>query len=268
MRAKVNKYDLSGNVDTKIVLISDIHYSGKKEIHHLNKILNIISKLKPNFICIPGDLTDTSDIDDENYLIDWLKELSQISKVIISIGNHEFYVNKKEKSFGLNEKLYNKLSKINNLTVLDNKNIVINGINFIGLTLPIDHYINEQENSTNFNKYIKKIKTTKDTYNVLLCHSPINICKEEFIKNLDIDLVLCGHMHGGAVPMFLRKIFGSKGLVYPNEKLFPKYCYGKKNVLNTTIITTSGIRVISNINKFRMFKDVFASEIVCINIKK
>ena len=40
----------------------------------------------------------------------------------------------------------NKISNIDNLYLLDNKNIIIDNINFIGLTLPIKIYDNESNN--------------------------------------------------------------------------------------------------------------------------
>ena len=47
----INKYyNLIGNINTSIVLISDIHYYNKNIIKHLNKILENIKKIKPNYI--------------------------------------------------------------------------------------------------------------------------------------------------------------------------------------------------------------------------
>ena len=58
-------YNISGNIDKTIVLISDIHYTNKKDIKHLYKVLNKIKRIRPNYICIPGDLIDKTYIKDE-----------------------------------------------------------------------------------------------------------------------------------------------------------------------------------------------------------
>ena len=92
-------------------------------------------------------------------------------------------------------------------------------------------------NLEEFNKYLKKLKTYKKYYNVLLCHSPVNVVNSNKLKN--IDLVLCGHMHGGVVPNFIRKLFKTNGFINPQFKLFPKNAYGHVKRQNKNIIITS-----------------------------
>jgi len=93
----INKnYNIKGSINTNIVLISDIHYYNKKDLIHLNKVLDNIKKIKPDFICIPGDLTDESNVYDEKYLVEWLNKLANISKVILTLGNHELYINRQK----------------------------------------------------------------------------------------------------------------------------------------------------------------------------
>ena len=265
MRIKNKIYNLDNQKTTvSIVLISDIHYCDKKDIKHLNNILDRIKKINPKFICIPGDLVDESDIRDEAYLLIWLRKLSQVSSVILSIGNHEFYFERKRKNV-FNTSLFNKIQKIDNLFLLDNQSIIIDNINFVGLTLPLDYY--DDETTKDITPFISNIKPNKKCYNILLCHSPFNIVKEKVIKKLGFDLILCGHTHGGATPAFLRPLFKNSGLISPNYSLFCKNVYGKIKIDNTNIIITSGIRVISNLNPFKIFKSFFASEIVIIKIK-
>ena len=258
-------YNISGNIDKTIVLISDIHYSNKKDIKHLYKVFNKIQKINPNYICISGDLIDNTYIKDEDYLINWIKKLGTICNVLISIGNHEFCINKKKNEYGFNKELYKKIESINNIYVLDNSNIILDNINFIGLTLPFEHYYYNEESITSFNKYLYKFKTNKKYYNVLLCHTPFNICNEEIVKKLNVDLVLCGHTHGGVVPKFLRGIIKTSGFINPQKKLFPKNVYGNIKINNTNIIITSGISVLPK--KIGILTNLCSSEIVTIKIK-
>ena len=110
----INKtYNIYNNVNKNIVLISDIHYSNKEDIKRLSYVLENIKKQKPDYICIPGDIIDKSRVEDEESFINWLKKLSKITKVIISIGNHEFYIDKE--IYGLNQSFFKKISNINNL---------------------------------------------------------------------------------------------------------------------------------------------------------
>ena len=119
----------------------------------------------------------------------------------------------------------------------------------------------KEEKHNDFYKCLNNLKINKKYYNVLLCHSPINICDKEILKNKNIDLILCGHMHGGIVPKCMRKIFKYNGLISPNKKLFPKYAYGNLEIGNTEIIISSGIKVIP----FRII-NVFLPEVVNIKI--
>lgn len=258
----INKtYNIKSNVNKNIVLISDIHYSSKQDLKQLNLVLDSIKKTNPDYICIPGDITNRSNIKDQDALLDWLKKLSTVSKVIISIGNHEFYINKYKKIYGLNKGLLDKISKINNLYLLDNKNIIIDNINFIGFTSPIEYY-EERKTLNDFYKYLNKIKTNKKYYNILLCHSPLNISKNNVLKNKNIDLVLCGHMHGGLVFNFLKPIFKNRGIISPKKKLFPKIAYGHIKINDTDILITSGIKVLN----YKLINKLFSPEIVQINL--
>lgn len=259
-------YNLNGNINANIVLISDIHYYSKGDIKRLNIVLDNIKKINPKYICIPGDLIDEANIKDSEYLIYWLIKLSSISKVILSLGNHEFYMNKKDKIYGLNKVLFSKIGSIDNLYLLDNNNVIIDNINFIGLTLSMEYYLSEGYKKIDFTEYLNKIKTYKNYYNILLCHSPINICNEKVLNKYGLDLILCGHTHGGVTPRVLRPIFKNAGIVSPQKRLFIKTAYGHIKIYNTDIIITSGITILSHINKFRMFNGLFSPEIVSIDV--
>lgn len=267
MKTYRKKYNLNG-VNANIVSISDIHYYDKNDMKNLNKVLESISKINPQYICIIGDLTDEANIHDEELLIKWLVDLSNISKVIISLGNHEFYIDKFKGIYGLNEKLFNKIKKIKNLYLLNNENIIIDDINFIGLTLPVDYYLKEENIFTDVEKYFRTIKLKKNYYNILLCHSPIKLLNEKLLKKYNINLILCGHTHGGMIPRFFRPIFQTKGIISPSKKIGLKTLYGHLKICNTDIIITSGITVVSNMNEYQKFKNLYDMEIVDIKIKK
>ena len=158
MKITNKKYNISNKLNKKIVLISDIHYSDKNDIKRLNKVLDNIRRINPNYICISGDTMDTYNVLDFNLLKEWLIKLSNISKIIMVLGNHEFYLDRKHDKYKLNEENIKQIKEIDNLYFLDNQNKIIDNINFIGLTLPIDHYMEKNENKEDFKKYIKNIK--------------------------------------------------------------------------------------------------------------
>lgn len=259
-------YNINGNINTKLVLISDIHYYNKSNIKVLNKILDLLRKINPNYICIPGDIIDNSNILDEKYLIEWLRKLANISKVIISVGNHEYYIDKKNNKFGANIKLMNKIKKIENVYYLDNKSIVIDNINFVGVTMPIEYYMTEGEKIESFNNNFNFNLYKKNKYNILLLHSPSNLLDKTVINKLKYDLILCGHTHGGIVPKVIRPILRNRGLINPQGNILSKNCYGFINK-KPNILVTSGITTLSYENPFSIFNKLFSPEVVTINIE-
>ena len=198
------------NVDKRIVLLSDIHYNSKKERVYLDKVLAKLNKMEYDYLCISGDLIDRSIVVDEELLIDWIKELSKLSKVIISIGNHELTNDRKEHVYDFNEELYKKINKLRNVHVLDNKDYVDGNVRFIGLTLPVDFYYKYRENNNFFMRFVnnKFPNEYKDKYNILLCHSPKSVTDIKTFESTklltNIQLILCGHMHAGVTPYFMR----------------------------------------------------------------
>lgn len=266
---KINqvKYNIEGKINTSIVLISDIHYYSKKNLKVFEKIYNEIKKIKNDYICITGDLIDYSNITNQDILINWLEKLSNLSKVIISIGNHEYY-NTNSKNQSLNYDLMDKIRNIDNVYLLNNENIIIDNINFYGLNIPLELYKYEIKENIKISNYINNlnIKTYKTKYNILLCHSPRFITNNINKIKYKFDLVLCGHMHGGLTPQILRKYFKNTVLISPEKKLFVKNAYGLIKCNDSNIIITSGVTKLSKKTKLNKFDNLFVKEVVAIKI--
>ncbi len=246
---------------TNMVFLSDVHGDNTK----LELIKDILKKIRVSTILIGGDLIDSSDDERNDHLIELIKELSYISDIIISLGNHDIPYDEYKEVDEVPEKdlsFLKEISTIKNVYIPDipiqnptfstyslDNNIDISTINF-----PITYY-REGEKKEYFLKMIDILKDLSNDisrYNILLCHSPNNFLniKEycEYIKRY--NLILSGHIHGGMVPQFLRKIFNDHGLAGPYATYFPKYAYGLKKLGdNTTILTTGGVTKISSTSK-------------------
>lgn len=258
---------------TRIVLLTDIHYFNRADLAKLQSISSYLHVIKPDYICIAGDILDNAYVSDADVIYDWIKDVSLIGKVIISIGNHDLLVDEDFEA-GFDEELFAKIDKTPNVHVLDNKNIVIDNINFLGITLPASFYYTVHEPADFLVNYINKVfpKINKNNYNILMCHSPLRICDKKVyskikIKN-DLDLILCGHTHGGITPEFLKPFLRHIGLISPFRKLFFKNAYGLIKRDNTDIIISSGITKASHRNRFHVLDDFFAREITIIEISK
>lgn len=257
-------------LDTKIVLISDLHYYDHNNMPIFNLVINEIEKINPDYICIPGDFIDGSTVYSEELFLGWLTNLGKICPIIMSYGNHDVK-NKGNKTENRNNQLLDKITKIHNMHLLDNEIYEVNNIRFIGLTLPAKSYDEEhisikctkKQIETYFNEELKH-----DKYNILLAHSPLAILKHKieelpFIKS--IDLILSGHTHGGLTPKWLSLVLVNRGLVSPMKHLLTKY--EKGYIKEKRTIVSSGITKFSKVNPFHAFNRFTTSEITEINIK-
>lgn len=261
-----NHYEISKKYNKKIALFADIHYSQNYSSNIFQKIIKNIKDNKPDYICIPGDIIDDASIIESkeiNYLIDFIKELSKISKVILSFGNHDQVIIKGHKAYYKDTtKFFKKLNKIDNVYFLDNQNITIDDINFVGYHK--EHSLFKKYENLDMTEDLKNItdKLIKNKYNILLSHSPINILN----YNLNFDLILSGHMHNGLVlPIFKN---GVNGVVGPYSTFFPKECRGIIKKDKTTLIINGGIIKISNSASFilKPLNHLYKKHIDYINI--
>ncbi len=271
--SKVNYYIETGSISKKIILLTDLHYYSEKDIKKLNKVYNALYEENFDYICISGDVIDVGSIRDMDVFINWLTKLAGLKKVMMSLGGHDIVRAKKNSEYYYNEEFYNRVKNIKNLYLLDNEVYEEEDIRFIGITLPVDFYYKYNENNNYFKRFVNNtFETFEDKYNVLLCHTPIpftSLDSYDDIKLLkNIQLVLCGHMHGGIVPKFLRNKMKGTGIFAPHgKKMFPKNTYGliKRNNLN--IVISTGVTKASNTNPFKFTDIFFDKEITIVNLK-
>lgn len=234
----------------KIVQISDLHNRSFGTDNNI--LLEKIDKLKPNIICITGDLIDSTN-KDFSIALKLIDELSRKYQVYNIIGNHEqkVMINKYKELY----KDYFKQLKSKNIISLENEKVKIqignDFINIYGLVVPYKYYPylfnkNYKNKKLDFNKNdIEKQlgKINNKEYNVLLAHTPFFF---EGYSNWGADLVLAGHVHGGIIRLPIKG-----GLLSPNREFFPKYDLGEYNIDKSTMILTKGLggsRMIPRVN--------------------
>lgn len=161
-----------------VVQISDVHlgpvYRQKSFLRSLAKV----NTLKPEAVFITGDLFDGMDAD-FNWLKDAFSKLSPPHGTYYSFGNHDLYL-------GFDR--VKKLLSDTNLHILDNKMVVVEGLQFIGINYSFKR---------DFNLYqaiLDQVGYSEKRASILLYHEPKNI---NFAKDAGIDLQLSGHTHNG-----------------------------------------------------------------------
>lgn len=261
MRISNTNYKFDLNKNNKIVHISDIHYCNDYKLERLEIVFDNIKKIDPNFICITGDLIDSTDIDNDkiDIFINWLNKLSNICKIIIILGNHDVeHIKNKKREYYINEYFISKLKSLNNTYFLRNEMYEDENIRFLGLEINYSYY--KDSNIEIINEINNLINIPNDKVNILLVHDPDVIFKNKI--NLEkIDFILCGHTHGGLMPEFIP---GHRGLISPKKILFKKNMRGIYDINNTKLIISSGIVKLSKRSHLTKLNDIYSSNIVII----
>lgn len=210
----------------KIAVVSDLHNA---ELGEDNKrLVSAIEKEKPDMIAITGDLVDSgrTDIGVAENLI---RQLAMTAPCYYVTGNHEAWIGEQ----------YQKLEKIllnEGVVILHDQSVSMTKndetIQIVGLD---DPDFTDRDSSIQESMLERKLEEMGLTgeFCILLSHRP-EVFNAYVAEN--IDLVLCGHAHGGQF-----RIPGVGGLVAPNQGLFPKYDAGEYSENNTTMIVSRGI---------------------------
>ena len=230
----------------KIVFLSDLH---NRNIH--KKIIKIISEIKPDIIICGGDMVNGG----YNRCNSFFKLINSLNeyKIYYTYGNHEEKIcEKDDKEY----EFFNKKVSRYGVILLNNDSIKLsNNIKLSGFNPDINFYGSFGKtclNSEIISNNIGKLNT--NNFNILISHNPLEF--NSYVE-FNADLVLCGHIHGGAIKIFKR------GLLSPDITFFPKYFEGiyKKN--NTSMIVSRGLGFSSKL-PFRINNN---PEVVVINLK-
>lgn len=232
----------------KIVVVSDLHNAEFGEDN--DRLIRLIEKENPDMIAITGDFVDSNrtDIDIVERLV---QKLVEIAPCYYVTGNHEAWIGEQ----------YQESEKIlldEAVVVLRNQSVTLTKdhetIQIAGLDDP-DFPNRTSSLSQNTTEAKLNNMNLTDDYCILLAHRP-----EDFktYADLDIDLVLSGHTHGG---QFRIPLIG--GIVAPNQGLFPKYDAGLYTENNTTMIISRGIGNSVVPIRFNNRPELVSVELIC-----
>lgn len=214
----------------KFVVITDLH---NKEYGEKNADLaELVKEQNPDFIAVCGDMVNRGD-PDTTKMKDVLKKLSKIAPTYCCLGNHE---RDNAAKFGTDFK-----SETNSTgaVLLDNeyikftkngKSVLIGGMS----DYPYYEFYTPDDDVPSRTLWEEFAEKAKNNFTILLHHQPEYIAEDA--KKTDIDLIVCGHTHGGQIQL---PFIG--GVIAPNQGLFPKYDKGEFDLDGTKMIVCAGL---------------------------
>ena len=170
----------------KIVQISDIHIGGLIDQKFIKDLVAKINLLNADLVVITGDLVDTK-LEFARAALDELRYLNSRYGTYFIVGNHEYF-------HGVTP-IINYVNSLG-IKVLENESVYIgdenSGFNLAGVYDRFGFRHKAYEPDIN-----KALENCQNSPTVLLAHQPKYLKDLEDTKN--IDLILCGHTHGGQI---------------------------------------------------------------------
>ena len=212
----------------RIAQVSDLHNAefGKSN----TELIELLSEHEPDIIVITGDLIDAGHTDIE-IAFDFIKQAVQIAPVYFVTGNHEANFSHYDQfKTGLEASGVTVLEDEAIQLVHNNEMITLIGLSDSDFTIKGDMF---NEAPAMVNTKLNSLIDDENSYTILLSHRPELF---ETYVCCGVDLVLCGHAHGG---QFRLPFIG--GLVAPNQGLFPKYDSGLYTDGKTNMVVSRGL---------------------------
>lgn len=210
----------------RIAHISDLHNTrfGKDQ----QKLIGLLAKAKPDLIVVTGDLIDKRRPGMRNVL-DFAAQAVRIAPVYYVPGNHEA-------ASAEYPELKRRLAELGVIR-LDDKAVRLERgeevLTLMGVADPRMCVSNENAAIARcMQKKLSAVTEGAQGYQILLAHRPETLAQ---YAQAGIDLVFCGHAHGGQ----FRLPWG--GVVAPNQGFFPKITAGIHREGGTRMVVSRGL---------------------------
>lgn len=198
----------------RIAVAADIHADFARPI------LPLLHETKPDLILIPGDLTEQQEIlAGGAESLRFLSACRELAPVVYAAGNHEVGCYRagnpvRHPSPQPLPPAYRQELEARGILSVENECRELNGMLFCGLGTGIHDGKNEPDPTV-----LAQFRALPDgRVKILLCHHPEYY--PTVLADLGMDLIVCGHAHGGQWRFF------GRGVYAPGQGLFPRYTTG------------------------------------------
>ena len=238
----------------RLVQLSDLH---NREFGEDNgRLLKRVRALRPDLILMTGDMINADD-PDLSTLLELTRNLSEIAPVYCCYGNHEQSWMRRF-SADLRPCLEEAGATVLDAEYLDleycgNEFRLGGYAGYYRAPVMTSHGDRQQEKREL--QFARDFEHT-ERYRILLNHIPTAWLDWEYRDDYDVDLVFCGHYHGGLVRF---PLIG--GLYAPNIGFFPKYSKGIFPNKPATVVLSAGLGSDHSHLRFNN-----PGEIVCVDL--
>ena len=218
----------------------------KNESKHVKRWVESMKEADEIYVLDTGSTDNTKEL---------LQELAKNVRIFVTFGNHDTQDFDGKRWFvSENLSFWDDLSLVDNIYVANlpkekptiTKWPLNDEVDVCALNLTTAHYLNKEpcEEFRDFLEMLESFDVNLKKFNILLCHSPMNIARSDVIDDFlsylkQYNLILSGHIHAGFIPKCLRRNTWGGGLVGPYGILLPSYAYGL-NEHNGVFTLTSG----------------------------
>lgn len=232
-----------------IVQLSDLH--GQEYGEHNSQLIAAVAAAKPDLIVMTGDIINRDASDSElDATIQLTESLTALAPVYYSLGNHEA-----EYQVSHGDKFFSALEKAG-ARVLDQQ---YEEIELVGQRVRIGgiygYVLSESLRSGAEQDFMREFTDT-ELPTILLCHMPEGLLAYGSIDDWDVDLVFCGHVHGGQIRLPL-----VGGLYDPETGWFPQYSKGVFQQSDSIVILSAGLGSSEQIPRFNNPPELVVAEI-------
>ena len=235
---KVAQYDV--NLDgiknpVRLVVLSDIH--GKTFGEDNRTLCDLVAAQEPDAIALLGDLFPTkAAVADKEYVIHLTEQMQDIAQVYFAMGNHET-----DYTARYGESWIEEIRDTGAILLDESWEDLELGGNRIRIGGSMGHgyfFGRSREEFEASDDYRILTEMQESPYPaILLAHWPDTVALSDGPERWEIDLVLCGHTHGGVV-----RLPGIGGVYAPLQGWWPKYDYGEYQLNeHMRMIITSGL---------------------------
>lgn len=197
-----------------------------------DRLIKLLQEESPDIIAVTGDLIDSYHTDIDTAMA-FVTRAVKVAPVYYINGNHEARVPQAY------EELKRQMQQLG-VKVLEHEAVSLeqdgSTLQLLGVSDP--RFFVEDQRDSSFDRPImtaalQNLMKNRDGYTILLSHRPELF---DIYCSFDIDLVLCGHAHGGQVRL---PLIG--GLFAPDQGIFPKYTAGLYEDGKTKMVVSRGL---------------------------